>query len=43
MIGHNPADLLELDSAPPLVDDVEATWAAALATSHRHHDHDHDD
>ena len=42
MISRNPADLLELDSAPPLVDDVAETWAAALAPAHDH-DHVHGD
>ena len=31
MIRRNPYDLLDLDSAPPLPDDVAETWAAALA------------
>ncbi len=30
MIRRNAADLLDLDSAPDLPDDVAATWAAAL-------------
>jgi len=30
MIQRNPADLLELDSVPAAIDDIEDTWAAAL-------------
>jgi hypothetical protein len=31
MIRHNPNNLLDVDAAPGLPDDVPATWAAALA------------
>jgi hypothetical protein len=44
MIAKNPADLLELDSAPPVIEDTAETWAAAQAfygdQPHKHsHDH----
>ncbi len=40
MIRRNPRDLLDLDSAPALPDDVAATWAAAMAVppGHAHAD-----
>jgi hypothetical protein len=31
MIKHNPNNLLDVDAAAGLPDDVTATWAAALA------------
>lgn len=40
MTQQNPHDLLELDSAPPLLDDTAETWAAALANPYAH---DHSD
>jgi hypothetical protein len=43
MISRNPADLIEVDSAPELIDDVEDTWEAALAQPHEGHEHEHDD
>jgi hypothetical protein len=43
MISHNPANLLELDSAPPLVNDIEETWLAALAAPAHDHAHEHHD
>jgi hypothetical protein len=36
MIGHNPQDLLELDSAPEVIDDTAETWASAQAVSDDH-------
>jgi hypothetical protein len=36
MIGRNPQDLLELDSAPAVIDDVEETWEAALGFPSEH-------
>jgi len=36
MIRRNPNDLLNVDAAPELPDDVTATWAVALAEPCRH-------
>jgi hypothetical protein len=36
MIRRNPNDLLDVDAAPALPDDITATWAATLADSCGH-------
>jgi predicted metal-dependent TIM-barrel fold hydrolase len=41
MIVRNPADLLEVDSAPPPLDDQARTWAAALHDPCLLHEHAH--
>ena len=43
MIAKNPKDLLDLDSKPPVIDDQDETWDAAMnVSSHLLHDHEHD-
>ena len=43
LISKNPKDLLDLDSRPPVIDDQDETWDAAMnVPSHLLHDHEHD-